>query len=447
MSSSVQPVVPASPSVGPGLVPAPPEERRSKRKWLILAAILAVAGIAWWAISARNQRQQAAANAGPVLRTARVATGTLVEGVRLAGTTSARNFANIVAPQMRGPDAGRALILISLVKSGAYVKKGELLARIDAQSIKDHADDVHAQVVTAESDIRKRQAEHAIEMENVRQQLRVAKAEVDKARLDYKAAEIRTPIDEEILKLAVEEAEANYAQLEKNLPITAERQNAEIRILEYTRDRHVRHRDRHRGDVERFVLLAPMSGLAVMNQVFRGGEMAQVQEGDQVSPGQPFMKVVDISTMQVDATVNQVDGEALRIGQRATIGFDAFPGLQMKGTVVALGAMGVGGWRQNYYIRNIPVRVAIEGNDPRIIPDLSASGDVRLGEQANAVLVGLESVYSQDGKDFVYVRKGNRFEQREVRLGKRNDIQAAVVSGLAAGEEVALSAPTLAAAR
>jgi multidrug efflux pump subunit AcrA (membrane-fusion protein) len=184
-----------------------------------------------------------------------------------------------------------------------------------------------------------------------------------------------------------------------------------------------------------------------MNQLWRSGQMGQVQEGDQVSPGQPFMKVVDTSSMQLDATVNQVDGEALRIGQSAIMRFDAFPALRMEGRIAALGAMGVGGWRQNYYIRSIPVRVAIEGNDPRVIPDLSGSADVILEEEPNALLAPLEAVHSQGGKDFVYVRNGQRFERREVQLGKRNDVQVAVVSGLKAGEEVALSEPALAAAR
>jgi multidrug efflux pump subunit AcrA (membrane-fusion protein) len=348
---------------------------------------------------------------------------------------------------MRGPDAGRALILIYLVPSGSFVKKGQVLARIDAQSIKDHVDDVHAQVVAAEADIRKRRAEHAISMENVRQELRVAKADLEKAQLDFRTAEIRTPIDMEILKLAVEEAEENYRQLEKNLGITEQLQSSEIRILEYTRDRHARHRDRHISDVDRFVIHTPMSGLAVMNQLWRSGEMGQVQEGDQVSPGQPFMKVVDTSSMQLDATINQVDGELLATNQSAVVEFDAFPGLRLNGHVAALGAMGVGGWRQNYYVRNIPVRIAIQGSDSRVIPDLSGAANVVLREDPNATLIPLEAVHEDSGKTFVYVRNGGSFERREVQLADRNDVRASVSAGLKPGEEIALNAPTLTASR
>jgi multidrug efflux pump subunit AcrA (membrane-fusion protein) len=383
--------------------------------------------------------QNPAAPAG--VRTTRVTVGTLEEVIRLSGTTAARNFANIAAPRMRGPDSGRALVLIHLAKAGSMVKEGELMVQIDAQAIKDHVEDVHASVVQAEADIRKRKAEQAIEMENLQQSLRVAKANLEKARLDASASEIRTSIDQELLKLWVEEADAEYKQLEKDLGITEQLHASQIRILEFTRDRHARHRDRHAFDVTRFTMNAPISGLVVMQSIWRGGEMGQVQLGDQVAPGQPFMKVVDTSSMQVDATVNQVESEQLRIGQPVVVGFDAFPDLRLKGKVSSIGAMAVGGWRQNYFIRSIPVKVDIVEQDPRVIPDLSASADVTVNRKPNVLQVPLEAVHDEAGKTFVWVKRGNSFEKRAVQLGDSSNTHAAVESGLRAGEEVALQPP------
>ena len=342
---------------------------------------------------------------------------------------------------MRGPDAGRSLVLIKLAKSGSFVKKGDLLAQIDAQAIKDHVDDLDSYVQQANGDIKKRGAEQAIEMENLRQTIRAAKAAVEKARLDKNASEIRTDIDRELLQLAVDEAEATYKQLQANLAITEQMHKSEIRILEYTRDRHARHRDRHKHDIEKFTVYSPMNGLVVMQSIFRGGDMGQVQEGDQVSPGQPFMKIVDSNSMQLEASVNQAASEGIRIGQTGDISFDAFPGFHLPGKVQSVGAMGVGGWRQNYYIRNIPVKINIQGGDPRVIPDLSASADVVLERNENSLLVPIEAINSENGKSFVYVRDGDEFQVREVEVGTTNNIQASIKSGLKAGEEVALSRP------
>ncbi len=407
--------------------------------WLGIAGVIAVLAFAGLRFGAQRPSTNTAGSTG--LRTVKVSAGAATRVMRVSGSTAARNFSSILAPMMRGPDSGRALILIYLAKSGSYVKKGEVVAQIDAQSVKDHVDDINSQVQQADSDIKKRKAEQAIEMENLRQNLRVAKSNLDKAKLDAGAAPIRTEIDKEILGLGVEEADATYKELQTDLATTEQKHKSEIRILEYTKDRHTRHRDRHKGDVEKFTINAALGGLVVMESVFRGGEMGQIQQGDQVSPGQPFMKIVDVNSMQLEATVNQVESEGIRIGQPAELHFDAFPDLKLPGKVYSVGAMGVGGFRQNYYLRNIPVRISILGHDPRIIPDLSSSADVVLGTQDKAVMVPLEAVYTDNGKSVVFVKEGDEFKEKPVEVGLRTYTQAAVVAGLQAGEEVALGRP------
>jgi multidrug efflux pump subunit AcrA (membrane-fusion protein) len=180
-----------------------------------------------------------------------------------------------------------------------------------------------------------------------------------------------------------------------------------------------------------------MNGLVVMQTLTRGGDVAQIQLGDQVAPGQPFMKIVDTGSMQIDGMINQAESEAIRLGQEARVEFDAFPGLRLPGKVIAVGALAVGGWRQNYYIRNIPVRVQIMGSDPRVIPDLSASGDILLGTEDGKVVVPRSAVADLGGKPVVYLKSQGAFAPREIALGEGNNTQVAVVSGLNAGDEIA----------
>ncbi len=410
------------------------------KKWIAVAGLTVVAAFAIIGFSQTGDEQKKA-ESSPSVRTVKVSTGPVEKTIRVTGTTQARDFASVSAPMMRGPDSGRSLILTFLTKGGTLVKKGEVVAQIDAQAMKDHVDDINTQVIQAESDIKKRKAEQAIDWENLQQTLREAKATLEKAKLDASAVEVRTKIDEEILKLAVEEAEAGLKQQQQDLKTKQMSYKAEIRILELTRERHARHRDRHKIDVERFTIKAGMDGMVVIQTIWRMGEYVQIAEGDQVSPGQPFMKVVNPNGMLVDASISQVGSDDIRLGQPATISFDAFPGLTLKAKVFSMGAMATGGWRQNYYLRTLPVRLLIEGSDKRVIPDLSAAADVIVDRKEDQLRVPLEAVQQKGGKSFVYVWLGNRYELREVKLGLTSSTFAAVQSGLKAGEEVALSEP------
>ena len=428
---------PSGPAAGPQPAQPPAGPKRNKRRLIwIVAALVAAAGIAV-VVATRSRPDEAKRAAVAAIRTAPVVMGPLERTLRIAGTTSARNFAVVGTPMLRGPDI-RNLVLMKLVPSGVQVRKGDLLADVDTQAARDHVDDVESQVQQAIADIKKRMAEQAIETGTLRQTILQAKAASDKAKLDAGAAQVRTVIDMELLKLSAEEAEAHYKQVQTDVPNTVARQKAEIRILELTRDRHIRHRDRHIADIKRLTIRSPLPGLTVMQSTFRGGEMRQVQEGDQVSPGEPFMKIVDTSSMQIEAQVNQVEAEFLRIGQRAAIGYDAFPNLRMSGKVYAIGAIAVGGRMQNFYIRNIPVRVIIEGQDNRVIPDLSASADVLLERKENVLLTPLAAVEKRGSGFTVRVKTASGFETRAVELGARTNTHAEVLSGLKAGEQVAV---------
>lgn len=439
MSTSANPTAaPLEKPAGPKPV-APAPRRYKRRKVWLLAILLVAAGIAAWYML-KPARQQVAAAAA--VRTAVIGTGVLEQTMRITGTTTAGNYVNIAAPLLRGPESGRALTLVEMAEPGSWVKKGSLVAQIDTTAAQDHIDDVEADIQSAEADIRKRLAEHAIEAENLRQSMRLAESNLQKARLDLGAAEIRTAIDQELLKLSAEEYEAAHKAARFDYETKLASQKSDLRLLEITRERHIRHRDRHAHDLKRFTIITPMEGLVVMMTLRRSGDMAQVQVGDQVYPNQPFMKVVDPTSMRLDAMVNQVESEHLRVGQKLTATFDAFPGVALKGRIASIGAIAIGGFRQNFYIRNIPVSIELLEQDPRVIPDLSAAADVVIARGEDAVLVPLEAVHEQDGKTLAYVRRaGGRFAPVEVQLGLRNNTHAAALSGLARGDVVALDRP------
>ena len=433
------PPVPSPGGVSPTLVPTEPE-RRSRWKLILplgLAVLGAVLAYQFW-----PRPQPAAKQAlGGGVRTTKVAMGALIRTVRVGGQTSARNFALLTVPVFRGGENRGNLNLLKLAKPGSMVKKGDMMAQIDAQAALDRLDDANDSVEQAEANIRKRKAEQAVDSGNLQQNLRVAKADWDKARMDDQAAEVKTEIEREFLHLNAEEYAARYKQMEGDIPTSLASDKSELKIMEIDRDRQTIRRDRQAVDIKRFNIQAPMAGLVVMQPVYRAGEMGQIQEGDQVSAGQALMKIVDPFSMQVEATVNQSESSEFRIGQPAVVGLDAFPELRFKGRVYSIGALAVRSGRENYYVRSVPVRVAVEGRDPRFIPDLSAWADVEVERQENVLLAPREAVQSEGGESVVYVKGASGFEKRTVQLGPRNETHAVVLAGLRAGEEVALQPP------
>jgi multidrug efflux pump subunit AcrA (membrane-fusion protein) len=361
------------------------------------------------------------------------------ETTRLTGITAAGRFANITAPVTRGPsDLRGSMVILDLAKGGTTVQAGDLVAQFDPQFLRDRTDDQRDTVSQNVNDLKRRQAEQAVQMEDLLQTLRVSKANLEKAQLDYQAAEVRTEVERELLKLAVDEAQARYRQQEKDLAFRRESQRAELKTLELTGEMQKRRLDRLNFNLERYTIRAPMPGLVVLQTTFRGGESTPVAIGDQVGSGQLLMKIVDPSSMLVEATVNQAEASVLRVGQEARVGFDAFAGLELKGKVSSLGALAVSGFLQSPYIRNIPVRIKLEQLDPRVIPDLSAYADVVLKRSEPGPRVPVAAIEEKNGQSFVLVKSGESWERRPVTVGVRSNVYARIESGLKTGEVVKL---------
>lgn len=381
----------------------------------------------------------------PLAQLAPVKIGKLVKSIRAGGQTAAVDFANISAPEVHARGLDRSLTIIKLAPAGASVKKGDVIAEFDATLLQDTLDDQRALVEVAEANLAKKVADLKVEWETFEQSLLVAKATRDKANLDLKTAEVKSDIEAEILKLASEEAEARYKQLQKDVATKRESERADIRLLELEVEDEKQDLVDLQADLNRFTIHAPRPGLVVLQSNFSGGEMRQVSEGEQVRPGRSFMKVVDPTKMVVEATVNQTESENFAFGQEATIGLDAFPALKLSGKVAGLGALATGGWRENYYIRNIPIRVSIDKVDPRVIPDLSAFADVEVRSKENGLLVPRSALNYEGQKAFVMRSVGGKLQKVPVTVELTNATLAAVSGGLQEGDQVVMNAATISA--
>jgi HlyD family secretion protein len=415
------------------LQPVPPGAPRRSRWPIFFVTLLLLAGAAWW-LRPRPKKQSAAVS----IPTVRVIRGALQRTLRLSGSISAKNYVSVTGPILRAPDAGRGLVLIYVPPFGAMVHKGDVIAKIDGQAMKDHLDDVIATVDQSAMDLKKLRSQQIATRQALEESVHRARAAWEKAQLDLQTAAVRSVIQREQFKLVEQETKAAYEEVRGELDLLANRQAAEWQIAQLNQQYQIRHRNRHQTDLDRCVITAPIDGQVVMKTIIRNGEVGQVQLGDEIAPGQPFMRVVDPSTMQLEAAVNQADADQVRLGQKATVRFDAYPNLVVSGKVEAVGTLAVSGRRINYWVRQVPVRIAIDEHDNRVIPDLTASADVVVAERDDALLIPLEAVQEADGKTIVYIKQGDTVVPREVGLGPASNTQVSVMSGLQAGDEIAI---------
>jgi len=341
-----------------------------------------------------------------------------------------------------GPRGEFTTVLQKLVPAGTVVKKGDIVAEFDRQFMLLRLQDYEAAVAQHEANVRKTQAEIDVARKAHEVQIKGAKAALEKAKLDMQASPVLSAIQAEQLRLSLEQAEARYKELLEEAKYKRISEEAQLREAELELREANLELERARMNADRLLVRAPMDGMVVLLDVFRGGQFSRVREGDMIYSGQPFAQIVDPTSMLVQAEVNQVDVENLRIGMKARVHFEAFPDLVLPARVYSIGTVARPSQFRGQWLTKVPVVLKLEKVDPRVIPDLSVAVEVIVEQETNVASVPLQAVFSDgSGQPFVYVKRGENWEIRPVQLGLRNYLVAAVRSGLRPGEVVALKQP------
>jgi HlyD family secretion protein len=364
-------------------------------------------------------------------RVATVVRSDFVTTLRVNGTVEAVQSFTIAAPRLSGPGMG-TLIVTKLVKSGASVRKGDLLVALDPQAQEKNALDRQAEYNDLVQQIAKAKADDAAALATDCTSLAAAEHAIESALLDMRKNEILSQIDAEKNQQTLEEARARHKQLKETFDLKRRAAQAQIRVLEIQRDRAFNAMRYARKNTERLSIRSPIDGVVVLNSIWKGGQMGETQEGDEVRPGNPILQVVNSAAMQIRSRVNQADINQLREGQPVRIALDAYPGLVLSGRLENIASVGKTS-SLNEKVRSYIVLFSIHGADPRLMPDLSAGVDVELQRLPNVLVVPRDALV-QDGQEYiVQADSGSGYSRRSVKIQQLGDVDAVVASGIAEG--------------
>ncbi len=170
-----------------------------------------------------------------------------------------------------------------------------------------------------------------------------------------------------------------------------------------------------------FSLNAPISGIVVERNATIGAT---------VGSDANLFKIIDLSSVWIDANVFEKDLERVRVGQIVTVKVPAFPESKFVGKVILISST------VDPDTRTVKVRTEVANRDGRLKPDMFANVEIVTAAHRTAVSVPLAAVLDDDGKSVVFVADGNQYRKKEVTLGLKSDDRAEIVSGLSAGEKV-----------
>jgi membrane fusion protein, heavy metal efflux system len=172
-----------------------------------------------------------------------------------------------------------------------------------------------------------------------------------------------------------------------------------------------------------FTLNSPIAGTLVRRDLTVGSLID--------SKDDPIV-VIDLDDVWVIANIFEHDLQGIALGESARVTVEAYPGQPFTGTVRYIADT------VNRETRTIAARIEVDNPEHRLKPGMFAHAELEASNQGGEVVVAPDAAIYQVGKrKIVFVAAGdNRFQVREVVLGRPDKGAVEVLSGLREGEQV-----------
>jgi len=238
-------------------------------------------------------------------------------------------------------------------------------------------------------------------------------------------------------------------------------------------------------DLDKTRITAPMNGIVTSLKK----EIGEIALGS-VFQEDVILVISDMSKVKVEVEVDETDVVNVAIGDKASIELDAIPNMKFTGTVskIAHSATTTGAGTQEQ-VTNFVVEIAVQGQDVRYRPGMSATVDITTNTKYNTVAVPIQALTARapaekpaaadsgkadlkkkpanpgdfstplgptktqevvfvvkapeasdttktKKKGFLKTQSGPRAEQRPVKIGISSDTHFEITDGLREGEEI-----------
>jgi len=276
------------------------------------------------------------------------------------------------------------------VRVGEQVVKGQLLAELEARSLRAKNSQAQATLQSVQANLHFETTELARKRELIAQQV-LAPRELDLAERSFAVADA-----------AVAEARANLAVMRAQLD--------ETRIA------------------------APISGVV---------STIVTREGETVAAGlaaPTFLTLIDLQRLETWAYVDETDIGRIRLGQKAHFTVDAYPDQQVAAEVVAI-------YPKPEIRDNVVDYIVVLGftaqSDVTLRPEMTASVKIALDHRGPVLTVPRRSVHREQERSYVLLPNGIAPTRRYVKTAGRDENNIEIIEGLGSGDEVLVGeAPT-----
>ena len=340
------------------------------------------------------------------------------EMISVSGTISTQNSPANVSFLVSGK------VVFVGPREGEFVRKGQVLARIDPTDFTLSVKGAAAQAASAQAALEKAMNSARPELlEQARIGYERAEDEYRRMKMLYDSKSL-APNDFQKYKAAYEHAKQEYEQAK------AGGQKEDKALAKASHNQAAAHLEVARKLLSDATLCAPLNGYIAKRSI---------EPGDTASPGRPVFEIVQMDPVEVNVGVPETDVHLVRIGQKAEINVPALPGKTFQGTVRVINISA------DPSTRTYMTRVMVANPEHSLRVGMVAEATIRGDQMVSMVTLPGEAVV-RDAQGatqvYVYYPDQKRVYAKRVEIGAAVNKNLEIMSGLSGNELIVLAGQT-----
>jgi multidrug efflux pump subunit AcrA (membrane-fusion protein) len=401
-----------------------------KKVYIATSSVVALFLVATWLVSDRQGEQDILVP---------VKSGKFEILVMANGELEAENSLKITAPEEAFRSAKVFQVKIAdLVPEGTVVKKGDYIATLDKMEMSEKLRLAEAEVSKLRSQFTQSRLDTSLMLRTERNELMNWRFLVKEKEDALKAGQFETPAQVRQLQIELEKAKRGYQQAQETYRIKQQQAIAKISETSQALGQEEYKYQEIKRLSESFVVNAPADGLVIYHRDWNGQKKAV---GSYVSAWDAIVATLpDMRAMVSRAYVNEIDISKIKIGQIVKVKVDALPHQTFEGEVLSIS--NIGEQRPESQVKVFEVKIKLKNTHSALKPTMTTSNVIVCETIDNSLYIPLDCLHNErDDINYVYVKKANNIIRQQVKVGKSNENEIQILSGLNKEDMVYLSVP------
>lgn len=352
-----------------------------------------------------------------------------------SGEIRAKNSVSISTPRVRG-----SLKVVYLVAEGNIVRAGDTIVQFDPTEALNGLHEAEARMEIAISEKEKLLANQKTATTRAESELKSAELSYELSKLNLEQMKFEAEVKQQEAKLQHQRNELTYLKTKQELESQKIIHRSELNKVEIDIKQKQADLERAQRDLEQLTLTAPKEGLVVYEVNWSTGRKIAI--GDTPWPGMTLVSLPDLSDMQSISYINEVDVSRVRKGLGVQVRLDAFPDSIFDSQIASVASLGKSK-DGNSSIKVFEIAIDILAVSEILKPGMTTSNKIIISEIPGVLFVPQEAVFDKNNKKIVYLENGSGFDEVEVKIGDRGEDYIVILSGVQAGDKIALRDPTI----